>query len=171
MLKIAGTPSTQPLPLPGGLGDWAKGQGPDMWHEIARRADFADPRATIDLLLAAHWICLRPDCDRATALLFLAQAMRAGLHGPTCPAQLAPQAAERFCRGLYAALKAGCFLRETFALTRAEQSLIDAQLAGAGPMALPEALRRTAGRRAPHAPFAFVGQRPAARTAPALVAA
>ena len=163
--------SAHHIPLPGGLSDWAKGQGPDMWHEMARRADFAGPKATIDLLLAAHWICLRPKCDRATALLFLAQAAKAGLHGPTCPPQLAPAAAERFCRGLYAALLAGCFLREAFALSRAEQGLIDAQLGLGTSLSLPDELRRTSGRRANHAPYSFAGQRPVAMSARELVAA
>ena len=60
-------------------------EGPDMWHEFALGLDFADPRATIDLLIAANAITLRPDCDRATAALILAKAAAAGFHRGEAP--------------------------------------------------------------------------------------
>lgn len=148
------------LPLSEGLLDWARAQSRDMWHEIARTADFTDPRATIDLLLTLNWISLQPDCDRATALLILTRAAEAGLHRKECPVQMAPQAAKAFCKGLHHALTADCFIKETLALTNEDLSAIDAQLGTEGPLALSEDRRRTAGQSAPRPAFAMVGQRP-----------
>lgn len=148
------------VPLSEGLLDWAKAQPRDMWHEIARKADFTDPRATIDLLLTLNWISLQPGCDRATALLILTRALAAGLHRKDCPVQMAPQAARAFCKGLHHALNADCFIQETLALSDAEMAAIDAQLGTDGPFALCLERRRTAGQIAPCPPFAMLGQRP-----------
>lgn len=151
---------TAPLPLDEGLLDWTRRQSPDMWHEIARRADFTAPGATIDLLLACHWIALQPFCDRATALLMLTRAVEGGLLGRACPPQFAPEAAQAFCRALHRALEAGCFLEERILLTPLDLRAIDANLGEGSPLALAPALRRTAGRRPHRPPFAFAGQRP-----------
>ncbi len=148
------------LPLSEGLLNWAKAQSRDMWHEIARKADFADPRATIDLLLTLNWISLQPGCDRATALLILTRAAEAGLHRKDCPPQMAPQAARAFCKGLHHALTADCFILETLALTDEDLAAIDAQLGSEGPLALSEGRRRTAGQTAARPAFAMAGQRP-----------
>lgn len=148
------------LPLSQGLLEWTKAQTRDMWHEIARKADFTDPRATIDLLLTLNWISLQPDCDRATALLILTRAAEAGLHRKECPPQMASQAAKAFCKGLHHALTADCFIRETLALTDEDRTAVDAQLGAEGPFALGEDRRRTAGQTAPRPAFAMLGQRP-----------
>ena len=148
------------LPLFEGLLGWSKRQGRDMWHEIARTADFTDPRATIDLLLTLNWISLQPGCDRATALLILTRALEAGLHRKDCPPQMAPQAAKAFCKGLHHALNADCFIQETLALSEADIAAIDAQLGTEGPFALSLDRRRTAGQVAPRPPFAMLAQRP-----------
>lgn len=148
------------LPLSEGLLGWTKAQTRDMWHEIARSADFNDPRASIDLLLTLHWISLQPECDRATALLILTRAVEAGLHRKDCPVQMVPQAAKAFCKGLHFALNADCFMKETLALTETEKAEIDAQLGVEGPFPLSEDRRRTSGKDLPRPAYAFVGQRP-----------
>ena len=149
-----------PLPLTEGLLDWIRRQSRDTWHEIARKADFADPAATIDLLLALNWISLQPDCDRATALLILTRAAEAGLHAADCPAQMAPEAAHNFCRALYAALEAGGFLQESLALSRRDRALIDRQLGPNGPFPLSDDDRQSAGRTVHRPAFGFYRQRP-----------
>lgn len=148
------------LPLTEGLLAWTKGQTRDTWHEIARSADFRAQGATIDLLLSLHWISQQPACDRATALLILARAAEAGLHTKDCPAQMAPQAAKMFCKGLHNALQADCFIQESLRLDAQDQAVIDEQLGTAGPFALTDAQRRTSGLL-PHRPaYAFARQRP-----------
>jgi hypothetical protein len=148
------------LPLNEGLLDWTRRQSRDTWHELAKVADFTAQGATIDLLLALHWVSQHPDCDRATALLILTRALQAGLHGKDCPPQMAPQAAKAFCKGLHNALKAGCFLQETLLLTDDDKAAITAQLGDDGPFALPADLRATAGET-PHRPaYGFAHQRP-----------
>jgi hypothetical protein len=148
------------LPLTEGLLDWTKLHSPDTWHEIASRAEFGSPRATIDLLLALNWIAQQPACDRATALLILTRAAQARLHTKDCPAHMAPPAAKAFCKGLHSALKADCFLHETIALSSQDLAEIDAELGDDGPFALTQDKRRTAGQSASRPAYAFVGQRP-----------
>ncbi len=148
------------LPLTEGLLDWVRLQSRDTWHEIAREAEFQAHGATIDLLLALHWISQQPACDRATALLILTRASEAMLHTRDCPVQMVPQAAKSFCRGLHNALRADCFLQETLLLTDEDLAAIDAQLASNGPFCLPAALRRTSGTIPHHPAYAFVDQRP-----------
>jgi hypothetical protein len=148
------------LPLPEGLLEWTRHQTRDTWHEIARKAEFSAPGATIDLLLALHWISQQPGCDRATALLILTRAAEGALHLKECPPQIAPPAAKAFCRGLHNALKAECFLQENIALSDEDLAAIDAQLGPDGAFPLPEDLRRTSGQM-PHRPsYGIVGQRP-----------
>ncbi len=148
------------LPLPEGLLDWTRRQNRDTWHEMACKADFRAPGASIDLLLALHWISQQPACDRATALMILVQATEAGLHAKDCPPQMAPQAAKAFCKGLHNALANDCFLHETIGLTAQEKAQIDAQLGPNGPFHLDEAHRCTAGQM-PHRPtYGFAQQRP-----------
>ena len=148
------------LPLHQGLLDWTRRQSRDTWHEIARRSHFASPSATIDLLLALHWISHQPACDRATALLILTRAAEAGLHTKDCPAQMVAQAAKAFCKGLHNALISDCFIQETLFLTEDDLAAIDTQLSGDGPLALPESRRRTAGMVAHRPSYGFAFQRP-----------
>lgn len=148
------------LPLTEGLLEWTRTQSRDMWHEIARTADFGARGASIDLLLALNWISLQPGCDRATALIMLTRAAEAGLHKKNCPAQMVPQAAKAFCKGLHNALNADCFIQENLALSDEDRGAIEAQLGADGPFPLGDARRRTSGQT-PHRPtFAIVGQRP-----------
>ena len=93
-------PIAQPVALPDGLKAWIETQGPKVWHAFARGVEFDDPNATIDLLLAAHWIARQPDMDRATGLLLLARALRAGLHIYAPPA-MDDTAARAFCIDLH----------------------------------------------------------------------
>lgn len=151
------------LPLTEGLLIWTQRQSRDTWHEIARKAEFAAPGATIDLLLTLHWISTQPSCDRATALIILTRAAEAGLHSKDCPDQMDPQAAKAFCAGLHNALLAGRFLPETFLLQDADIAAIDAQLGPDGPFALTEPQRRTTGARAHHPACSFARQRPVMR--------
>ena len=89
-----------PVALPDGLTAWMKTQGPKVWHAFARGVEFDDPNATIDVLLAAHWIARQPDMDRATGLLLLARALQAGLHIYAPPA-MDDTAARAFCIDLH----------------------------------------------------------------------
>ncbi len=89
-----------PVALPDGLTAWMKTQGPKVWHAFARGVEFDDPNATIDVLLAAHWIARQPDIDRATGLLLLARALKAGLHIYAPPA-MDDTAARAFCIDLH----------------------------------------------------------------------
>ena len=91
---------TGALPLPNGLKAWMETQGPKVWHAFARGVEFDDPNATIDVLLAAHWIARQPDMDRATGLLLLARALKAGLHIYAPPA-MDDTAARAFCIDLH----------------------------------------------------------------------
>ncbi len=76
------------IPMPLGLAAFLDMEGPDMWHAFALGVDFQDPRASIDLLLAADRITRSPACDRATAALLLAKAAVAGFHRGECPPAL-----------------------------------------------------------------------------------
>lgn len=118
-----------PLPLPRGLTAFLLPEGPDMWHEFALGLDFSDPRASIDLLLAADAITSRAECDRATALLILAKARAAGFHRGECPPGFDGDAARAFAGRLSAALAAGAFPTARFALPPQAQRLV-AELAG-----------------------------------------
>jgi len=91
---------TGAVALTGGLKAWMQGQGPKVWHAFARGVDFAAPGATIDLVLAAHWIARQPDMDRATGLLLLARALQAGLH-IHAPVAMDDAAARAFCLHLH----------------------------------------------------------------------
>ncbi len=148
------------LPLTEGLLEWTRRQTRDTWHEIARKADFAAHGATIDLLLAVHWISQQPACDRATALLILTRGLEAGLHTKDCPAQMVPQAAKAFCKGLHNALNADCFYQETLFLSPEDTAAIETQLGSEGAFHLPLHRRTTAGQVGHCPAYAFVGQRP-----------
>ena len=151
------------LPLTEGLLTWTQRQSPDTWHEIARMADFAAPGATIDLLLALHWISQHPACDQATALLILTRAAEAGLQGRDCPDQMAPKAAKAFCKALYKALRTEGFAQKTLALTPADLAAIDAQLGPDGAFPLTPAQRRSPGTSPHHPACDFARQRPVMR--------
>lgn len=86
--------------LPDGLMRWMQGQGPKVWHAFARGVEFDHPEATIDVLMAAHWIARQPDLDRATGLLLLAKALDAGLH-IYAPVAMDDAAARAFCLDLH----------------------------------------------------------------------
>lgn len=91
---------TGAVALPDGLTAWMQTQGPKVWHAFARGVEFDAPDATIDVLLAAHWIARQPDMDRATGLLMLARALKAGLH-IYAPAAMDDAAARAFCLDLH----------------------------------------------------------------------
>lgn len=91
---------TGAVALPEGLAIWMQEQGPKVWHAFARGVEFDAPDATIDLLLAAHWIARQPDMDRATGLLLLARALKAGLH-IFAPVAMDDAAARAFCLDLH----------------------------------------------------------------------
>jgi hypothetical protein len=91
---------TGAVALPEGLMRWMQGQGPKVWHAFARGVEFDHPGATIDLLLAAHWIARQPDMDRATGLLLLARALKVGLH-IYAPVAMDDTAARAFCLDLH----------------------------------------------------------------------
>ncbi len=92
--------------LPGGLMGWMQAQGPKVWHTFARGVEFDHPDATIDVLLAAHWLARQPDMDRATGLLLLAKALKAGLH-IYAPKGMDDRAAAAFCIDLHHRLSIG----------------------------------------------------------------
>lgn len=121
--------------LPDGLMAWMQTQGPKVWHGFARAVDFAAPGATIDLLLAAHWIARQPDMDRATGLLLLARALQAGLH-VTAPAAMDDAAARAFCLDLHQRLSL-CVAPARLPVMPDEQMLIDGLSNGGGPLPLP----------------------------------
>lgn len=91
---------TGAVALPEGLTRWMQGQGPKVWHAFARGVEFDHPEATIDVLLAAHWISRQPDMDRATGLLLLARALKAGLN-IYAPVAMDDAAARAFCLDLH----------------------------------------------------------------------
>jgi hypothetical protein len=148
---------TASIPLPEGLHGFLAAQSPDMWHEFALGLDFADPKATIDLLLAAATITTSPACDRATAAVILAKAAAAGFHRGECPPGFDEEAARAFAVRLSDALANGAYQSARFALPPEALRLVTKQLGPRGPLPLPAlALGHT-----PHRPrFAFAGWHP-----------
>lgn len=132
---------TGAVALSEGLKSWMQSQGPKVWHAFARGVEFDAPDATIDLLLAAHWIARQPDMDRATGLLLLARALKAGLH-IYAPVAMDDAAARAFCLDLHQRLS----LSEAPArlpVMADEQALIDGLSDGEAPLPLPPtALKR-----------------------------
>jgi hypothetical protein len=146
-----------PVPLPEGLTAWLVPEGPEMWHEFALGLDFADPRATIDLLIAADAVTRHPDCDRATAALILAKAAGAGFHLGHCPAALDGGAARALVVRLSDALVTGSFPTARRGLPPAALRLVRQMLGPRGPLEMPP-LSFGSG---PHAPrHVFAGWRP-----------
>ena len=128
--------NTGAVDLPNGLTAWMQTQGPKVWHAFARGVDFAAPDATIDLLLAAHWIARQPQMDRATGLLLLARALQAGLH-IAAPAAMDDAAARAFCLDLHQRLSL-CATPASLPVMPDEQVLIDGLSKGHGPLPLPQ---------------------------------
>lgn len=126
--------------MPEGLLAWARMQGPESWHEIARHCNFTDARFGVDPLLAAYWITQQESCDRATALLFLARAVEAGLLDQP-PAHHDLRASVAFCRWLHLRLDDGCYAEANRTLTAAEASLVRKQLGLTSRLPLPKSVR------------------------------
>ncbi len=145
--------------MPHGLHNFLAAETPDMWHEFALGLDFADPKATIDLLIAAAAITADPACDRATAALILAKAAAAGFHRGQCPPGFDPSAARAFANRLSDAMVTGAYPNARFALPPEALRLVIRQLGPRGPLPLPPlSLGQT-----PHRPrCAFVGWHPVA---------
>ncbi|MEZ5798914.1 MAG: hypothetical protein R3D63_16445 [Paracoccaceae bacterium] len=158
------TPDCAPVPLPQGLAAFLLSETPAMWHEFALGLDFADPHATIDLLLAAHAITRSADCDRATAALILAKATAAGFHRAEAPAAFDAGAARAFALGLAGDIAAGRFARARFALPPEALRLIIRQLGPRGALRLPPL---SLGHVPHRARFAFAGWHPVRRPAQA----
>jgi len=146
------------LPLEEGLLEWARGQSPDMWHEIACGIDFTAPQASVDLLMTVEWITHQPECCRATALLFLARMVQAGLH-VNAPARLAPEAAAALVEQLHANLAEGRFPEATYLLNEPQRILVDRNIGPEGALPLPPAAL-VAGHRHAQPPHVFLGWRP-----------
>ncbi len=152
------------VPLPQGLTAFLLPEGPAMWHEFALGLDFADPHATIDLLIAADAITRRPDCDRATAALILAKAAAAGFHRGEAPIGFDEGAARAFAVRLTDAMVTGAFATARFGLPPEVLRLVIHQLGPRGPLPLPPLSLG----HAPHRPrFGFAGWHPVRRTAQA----
>lgn len=151
------TASSQTVAMPEGPAAFLMAEGPEMWHEFAIGLDFADPHATIDLLIACDRITCHPDCDRATAALILAKCAAAGFHRGEAPAAFDTRAARAFARQLTDALISGAFAQARFALPPGALRLILLQLGPGGPLPLP---RLAFGRGAHHPHYAFAGWRP-----------
>jgi hypothetical protein len=127
--------------LPDGLKAWMQTQGPKVWHAFARGVEFDAPDATIDLLLAAHWIARQPDLDRATGLLLLARALKAGLH-IYAPVAMDDAAARAFCLDLHQRLSVSD-APARLAVMPEEEALIEGLCDGEAPLPLPRtALKR-----------------------------
>ncbi|MCF8512617.1 MAG: DUF4274 domain-containing protein [Rhodobacteraceae bacterium] len=118
-----------------GLMRWMQGQGPKVWHAFARGVEFDDPGATIDVLLAAHWIVRQPDMDRATGLLLLARALKAGLH-IYAPVAMDDAAARAFCLDLHQRLSLAT-APARLPIMPEEEALIDALSEDEAPLPLP----------------------------------
>lgn len=125
---------TGAVALSDGLMQWMQGQGPKVWHAFARGVEFDHPDATIDVLLAAHWIARQPDMDRATGLLLLARALQAGLH-IYAPVAMDDTAARAFCLDLHhrMALAKG---EARFAVMPEDQALIETLFDDEAPLRL-----------------------------------
>ena len=126
-----------PVPMPEGLTAWLVPQGPEMWHEFALGLDFADPCATIDLLIAADAVTRRPDCDRATAALILARAAGAGFHRGLCPPGFDGGAARAFVVRLSDAMVTGAFAEARLGLPPSALRLVRHMLGPRGPLEMP----------------------------------
>lgn len=127
--------------LPEGLMSWMQGQGPKVWHAFARGVEFDHPDASIDVLMAAHWIARQPDLDRATGLLLLARAVSAGLL-IYAPVAMDDAAARAFCLDLHHRL-AMSTAKASLPVMPAEQAAIEALFDEEAPLRLQEvALRR-----------------------------
>lgn len=132
---------TGAVALTDGLKAWMQGQGPKVWHAFARGVEFDAPDATIDVLLAAHWIARQPDMDRATGLLLLARALKAGLH-IYAPVAMDDAAARAFCLDLHQRLSVSD-APARLPVMADEQALIDGLSDGEAPLPLPPtALKR-----------------------------
>ena len=125
-----------------------------MWHEFALGLDFADPCATIDLLIAADAITARPDCDRATAALILAKVSAAGFHRGQVPKGFDEDAARAFAVRLTDALVTGRFISARFGLPPEALRLVIRQLGPHGPLSLPPL---SLGKAAARARYGFAG--------------
>ena len=132
---------TGAVALPDELKARMHGQGPKVWHAFARGVEFDAPDATIDVLLAAHWIARQPDMDRATGLLLLARALKAGLH-IYAPVAMDDAAARAFCLDLHQRLSVSD-APARLPVMADEQALIDGLSDGEAPLPLPPtALKR-----------------------------
>lgn len=147
--------NTAAVALPEGLKAWMQTQGPKVWHAFARAVEFDAPDATIDLLLAAHWIARQPDLDRATGLLLLARALKAGLH-IYAPVAMDDAAARAFCLDLHQRLSLAD-APARLPVMPDEAALIDGLSDGEAPLPLPRTALKTG--IAPCA-VAFRGNRP-----------
>ena len=137
MVNVSGAQMTDALPMPNGLTQEILPLGPDMWHEFALGLDWADPHATIDLLIAADQIIRQPACDRATAALLLARASSAGFHRGQAPAGFDGQAARAFTIRLTDALLTGAFPTARLLLPPTALRLVLQQLGPRGPLPMP----------------------------------
>lgn len=146
---------TGAVALKDGLMRWMQGHGPKVWHAFARGVEFDAPDATIDLLLAAHWIVRQPDMDRATGLLLLARALKAGLHVFAPPA-MDDRAASAFCIDLHHRLSVGA-TEARLPVMPEDAALIEGLFSHEAPLPLPAtALKRGIMPCA----FSFIGNRP-----------
>jgi hypothetical protein len=145
------------IPMPTGLAAFLRMEGPDMWHEFAIGVDFTDPRATIDLLIAADQITRHRDCDRATAALLLAKAAVAGFHRGDCPPGFDETAARAFAVRLTDALVTGAYQTARLALPPQALRMVRAELGPRGPLPLPPL---AFGSRPHQARYEFAGWRP-----------
>ncbi len=75
------------IEMPDGLIVWLSAQEPETWHALAASCDWDAPDE--ELIEAVEWIATQPDCDRATALGFLASGVRAGINDPASLPDLA----------------------------------------------------------------------------------
>ncbi|WP_430465172.1 hypothetical protein [Tabrizicola sp.] len=127
--------------LPDGLKAWMQGQGPKVWHAFAQSVEFDAPDATIDLLIAAHWIAQQPDMDRATGLLLLARALKAGLHIYAPPA-MDDRAARAFCIHLHQRLALSS-TEARLPVTPEDQATIARLFTAEAPLTLPHMALKT----------------------------
>lgn len=146
---------TGAVALPDGLKAWMQTQGPKVWHAFARGVEFDAPDATIDVLLAAHWIARQPDMDRATGLLMLARALKAGLH-IFAPVAMDDAAARAFCLDLHQRMSLSQ-ASVRLPVMPEEQSAIEALFDAEAPLPLPACDLK---RGIVPCAYAFQGNRP-----------
>lgn len=146
---------TGAVALPEGLTRWMQGQGPKVWHAFARGVQFDHPDATIDVLLAAHWIARQPEMDPATGLLLLARALAAGLH-IYAPVAMDDTAARAFCLDLHHRL-ALCRTEARLPMMPDDQALIETLFTDDAPLPLPKVALK---RGIVPSPFGFHHNRP-----------